>query len=425
MDIAPQSFWQLLFHKWQLKLLALVGAVIIWLCVNQTITTTKTLVKVPVRLVNVPPERSVDGMLPNGVLKKRIALTLTGAKDAIESLEDSDLEIVIDVSQFPEQSIVQASKKNLVSLDPRLDVRNITQVESTDLTIQLNKLVTEEIPISMAPPVGSPPEPYQFLDIWPQAFYQTVTASEKDLKELKEKGLKFVIDLSRVTKADLDALSGSSEAFRGDEVIFPVPAEWKKVINPCKETEELTMNDPLQKELVVRFLRQELVPLGVGVPVEAYYPIIHSKQMNPDRTPIVVEGTSFLQEEGMTILSAPLLAGHVSRWFIDVVRDRMSIVIVVDPLKKDQPLLWSVEIANLAQLEDAFVHFLMNDHQTSRKEWMGDPKKRESRLRRRFRQYVRAVQLYHANGRSLQLDCRLLSTQEGKSKVVIRDVSGL
>lgn len=438
MEITPPSSFNFLFHKWQLKLLAILGAIIIWLSVNQTITSTKTLVKVPVRLVNVPPERSVEGMLPNGVLKKRVALTLTGAKDVVEALEDSDVEVVIDVSQLPDQSIVQANKKNLVSLDPRLDIRYINQVESSDLAIQFNKLVTQEIPVVMAPPIGTPPGGYHFLDIWPQVFYQTVTASEKDMHDLKEKGLRFAIDLSRVTKADLDALPGSSEAFRGDEVIFPVPYDWKRIHIPCKDSEEVMLNDSAQKEMVIRFLRQELVPLKVAVPLEVYYPVIHQNQVNPERIPLVAEGPSFSHVNGMTIFSAPLLAGNVSRWFVDVVRDRMTLVIVADISKREKESLpWSIEIANLAQLEDEFVLFLLNDAQTGHTEaghkelaghkdrelsgLAGDLKKRENRLRRRFRQYVRSIQLYHENGKPLQLDARFI--QDGRGKIIVRDVS--
>lgn len=432
MEITPPPFGHFLFHKWQLKLLSVVGALIIWLCVSQTITASKTLVNVPVRLVNVPAERSAEGMLPNGVLKKRVAVTLTGAKDVIDPLENSDLEVVIDVSQSPEQSIVQVSKKNLMSLDPRLDLaRYITQVESSDVIVQLSKLVAQVVPVAIAPPIGSPPEGYEFLDIWPQNLYQSVTGSEKEVQELKERGLKFVIDLNRITKAELDVLHGSSEAFRGDEVVFPIPGEWKRVIIPCRESEEVMMNDPLQKELVIRFLRKELVPLGVGVLVQVYYPVLSKQQVNPERTPLVADD-AFLRVNGMTIVPEPLFAAGVSRWFIEVVRDRMSLIIVADSSKKDEPLSWGVEIAGLAQLEDAFVLFLMNDHEKAPKERIGDLKKRETRLRRRFRSYVCNMRLYRGSDAPLQLvakfsgdakDGKEGNVKEGKGKILLRDLS--
>lgn len=399
---------QSLLNNWPRKLFALCIGLVIWLFVNQSITATKTIANVAVRLVNLPADRTVEGLLPNGILSKRVVLTLTGTKDFIDTLESSDLEVVVDASTIPDESILQVTKKNLISLNPDIDlVRYLTQPPSnSEFVIKLSKLITEKIPIFIGPPTGEPPEPYQFLDIWPQQLYQTVTGPEEQILRLQEKGLMLVFDLDKVTKASLDAIQGSPDAFRGDEVAFNVPESWKRISVPIGGGQEEVINDPLAKELVISFLRKEFIPFGVDIPVRVYYPIAHSKEINPVSHPLTIGG--WLSEaNSIKLTSRPLMAAEVSRWFVDVIRDNMEITIVAAPLSEREQLQWGIEIANLRELEETFVAFLMTERLPSPRSSLGDPKKKEARLRRRFRDYVQKLRLYRAPDKPLLLDCRL------------------
>ena len=89
---------KLLLNNWQRKLVAISTALIIWLFVNHSIISTKTIANVPIRIIKLPPDKTIIGLLPNGVLKKRMTLTLSGTRDVIEELEPGDLEVVIDAS---------------------------------------------------------------------------------------------------------------------------------------------------------------------------------------------------------------------------------------------------------------------------------------------------------------------------------------
>ena len=110
------------FHQWQKKLVALFIASLLWIFVNQTIITTKTISSVPVRIVNLPNDHTVIGLLPNGFLNKRMTLTLTGTKDIIDFLEPGDLEVVVDVSNQPTEGALNITKKNLISLNPDINL---------------------------------------------------------------------------------------------------------------------------------------------------------------------------------------------------------------------------------------------------------------------------------------------------------------
>lgn len=411
--ITPNPFLQ----NWQRKLIAIVGAIVIWLAVNQSIIATKTFGNVPVRLIHLPADRTVDGLLPNGILSKRVILTLTGTKDVIDSLEASDLEVLVDAADLSDESTLQITKKNLVSLNPDVDLtHHVTSLSSNEFVIKLSRLITEKIPIVIGSPTGNPPEPYQFLDIWPQQLFQTVTGSEEQVRRLQEKGLVLVLDLNKVTKDDLDAIEGSYDVVRGDEIAFPVPSSWKQIDLPFLQDAEVIINDPLANDLVISFLRKELIALDVDIPVRVYYPVVYGNIINPHSHPLTHEG--WLDEKNHIIQTQmPLYMSDVSRWFVDVIHNNIEITVVAGPRNIGESLPWAVEIADLRELENVFVAFLNNEptyHTT-----LGDPKKKEARLRRRFRDYVQKLRLFKEPDRPLHLDCRMQS-----SSITVREVSG-
>ncbi len=109
----------LFLQNWQRKLVALLAALVVWILVNHSITDTKTLSNVPIRVVNLPPDKTILGMMPNGMLAKRITLTVSGSKEIVDELEPGDVEVVLDASQTDENEwVVQITRKNLVSLNP-------------------------------------------------------------------------------------------------------------------------------------------------------------------------------------------------------------------------------------------------------------------------------------------------------------------
>jgi len=48
------------------KLVAILTAIIIFFFVNQSLTVTKVVNNVSIRLINIPPQKTVEGLLPNG-----------------------------------------------------------------------------------------------------------------------------------------------------------------------------------------------------------------------------------------------------------------------------------------------------------------------------------------------------------------------
>ena len=129
--------------------------------------------------------------------------------------------------------------------------------------IKLTKLVTAKIALTIEPPKGVPPQGYEYLDIWPQHIFQTVSGPEEDIQQLKEKGLQITFDLNEISKSELDAIKSSGH---NDEISFSVPKKWKHLLIPCRHTSE-ELNDPDAQNMRIDFLRKEFLPLDKEIPV--------------------------------------------------------------------------------------------------------------------------------------------------------------
>ena len=215
--------------NWERKIVALITAIIIWVFVNHSITSTKTLSSIPVRVVNLPADKTIEGLLPNGILNRRMTLTLSGTKQVIENLEPSDLEIILDATNMPDEWFVQIGKKNLVGLNPDIDINHhITQIKHPEFLIKLSKMISAKIPISIQFTNSQLPKEYQFLGIWPQHLTQTVTGPEDQVEQLRNDGLEVTFDLGEISKAEFDALRSSQDGFYEDEVAISFPSDGKK-----------------------------------------------------------------------------------------------------------------------------------------------------------------------------------------------------
>ena len=137
--------------------------------------------------------------MPDGILDKRMTLTLTGNKDVLDHLNPQDFEIVLDASDKGDEWIAKISKNNIVSLNPDIHLLHaIQQVSHPELIVRLCPLVTRKIPVFVQPPQDEAPEGYQFLDVWPQKLYQTVSGPEDEVKKLQEEGLELDFDLTQI-----------------------------------------------------------------------------------------------------------------------------------------------------------------------------------------------------------------------------------
>lgn len=403
----------LFLYQWQRKLMAFVTAMVIWFFVNYSITSSKTIPSVPIRVINLPTDKTIYGLLPNGFLSKRTTLTLTGTRDVIDQLEPGDLEVIVDVSYLPSDGIVSISKKNLVSLNPNFNLpKHVTSVAHSEFVIKMSPMLTEKVPILINHPAGKAPLGYEFLDLWPVTLSQTVSGPQEQVLDLKNKGLELTFNLNEIVKEQLDVLKGS--ALYDDEISFLVPDQWKRIEIPFSMRGLESLNDPEAKNLQINFLRKQLLPIKNELPIHVYYPLKTSATINPTTFPLAA--SAFIQiKHDLPLLVLSLFANNVSKLFLEIVKDNIEIDIVAAPETEREKLEWGISFIDDAHLEDTYVAFLLSNTKAA-DSLQGKNFERERHFRQRFRLYIQQFALYLSPQYKLELESRL---EEGKIKVHI------
>ncbi len=394
--------FKLFVENWPRKLIAIILSIIIWLVVNHTLTSTRTLTNIPVRMINIPLGKTVEGLQPNGRLTKKLTLTVVGNKTLLEELTPYDLEIVLDAHDRNDEWIATISKKNLVSLNPEIEVsKGISRVYHPNFLIHMTRVVTDQVPIVITQPIGEAPRGYQFLDVWPYRLHLTITGPEEVVKRLKLKEQRLTFNLNDISKASLDSLTETSVEGHSDVVSFFVPDIWKQVNIPVLSENPIDINDPEAKVLRIDFVRCNLLPIETPLPVTLYFPLENANKLNPNTTKILTNNLikSF---NGLFLTSTPLYANGVDRLFLDTVLNKMEIAIIVTPTAERKFLDWSIQFINSRQLEDAYVSKLMSDVSDADISLL-QPTLREEYLRNRFRSYMSRFQLFKADQSKLEL----------------------
>ena len=393
--------YKLLVDHWPRKLVSIVLGMIIWLVVNQTITSTRNICNVPVRIIHLPKGRTVEGMQPNGKLAKKLTLTVVGNKSLIDELTPSDLEVVIDAADKPDEWIVTVTKKNLVSLNPEIDISSgITRVYQPNFVIRMTKLVTDRIPIVITQPIGEAPRGYQFLDVWPYHLWLTVSGPEEVIKRLKLKEQRITFNLSDISKTQMDELTLKAEN-TSEVVSFFVPDQWKQINIPILSDAPIEIDDPQAKALRIDFVRCNLLPIDAPIQFSLFFPPENLQNINPEG--ISITSNQLVQfNKGTPLISYPLYANGVDNLLLETVRDMIEIVIIVSPKSERGILEWSVQFVNPRLLEDKYVARLMSDV-SDRDIRLLSPTLREEYLRNRFRSYMNRFQLFRSDDSKFDL----------------------
>jgi len=397
-------FHSLFFHNWQRKGLSVLLAIVIWLIVNHSLTTTKTISNVSVRVINVPQGKTVEGLQSSGILNERLTLVLVGNETILKNVTFNDIEVIIDASNKPEEWTTLISKKNLLSLNPEVDIaKGINRIVHQTLTLRTTKLVTETIPVVITQPIGEPPRGYQYLDVWPYSLNVTVSGPAETIKKLKSKKLKLTFNLNEINKQQLDFLETESQEKKGDVISYFVPDAWKQILIPSISSLPIDITDLHAKALRIDFVRYNLLSLDYPLPVTLFFPQESSAMLNP--TNCTLAETGMLKKvSGLYLITEPLFVKGVSESFLQIVKNRIALVVTV-AFEHGRPFLkWSVQFINPHELEDHYVSLILSNSSDLQEL---QPKLREEYLRNRFRSYMHHFRLYTSEEAKLKLDIHL------------------
>lgn len=395
---------RLFIENWQRKLISLILAMIIWMMVSHSMTVTKVIPNIPVRVTNLPPEKTIEGMQINGTLNKRISLTVIGHKSSLEDLSGRDFEVVIDAKDKSSEWIATITQKNLVSLNPDFDpAKMLSRVVPTEMIIRQNRLVTEKIPVQVTHPSGEAPKGYQYLGIWPPQLSLTLHGPEETVKRIKNKGVKLTLNLNDITQEELDLIQANQHSDQNDEISFFVPDSWKKVILGQLSEGPVEIDDPMAKALRIDFSRQDLLPIDFSIPVTVFFPPKYSNTLNPE-TYTLATNNYIAKKNGIKVFNVPLHAQGVSRLFLDTVKDMIEMVIVASPKSERETLIWNAQFMYPHELEDNYVAKIMAQFND---ETLESQSHQEDYLRNRFRSYMNRFRLYTPNNQKLSLKIEL------------------
>jgi len=391
----------LFINNWPRKCLSIILAIAIWFLVNNSLTTNKTISNVPVKIENIPPGKTVEGVQSDGFLNRRVSLTLTGNKQLLEDLNSNDIQVVFDASGQEGEWIASIGRKNIRSDNPDVNIsQGISRVSQQNFIIKLTKLVTEKIPIIITQPIGEAPRGYQFLDIWPYQLFITVSGPEDQVKHLKSRGLKLTFNLNDISRTQLDELGASSTKKHSDVVSFFVPNNWKQISLPLLSTTPIEINDPDAKYLRIDFIRYEMLKLDAPVPVTLYFPPSVAGAVNPSKVSLV-PNTLVENRNGIKMITDTLYAKGVSALFLDIIKNMVEIAVVVRP-DEEGCLQSSIQFINAKDLEERYIRFLKSDASDDEVRDL-QPQLREAYLRNRFRNYMHRFQLYKSASEPLEI----------------------
>ncbi|MBI3211782.1 MAG: hypothetical protein HYZ47_03750 [Simkania negevensis] len=392
---------KIFINNWTRKLLSIILAIIVWLIVNKSLTDTETITNVAVRIFNIPPGKTIEGLESDGTLNKRVNLTITGKKSLLENLSSNNIEVVFDAKGKQEEWIVTITKNNIRSTNPELNIsQGISRVQEQNFIIKLSNLLSEKIAIHIAKPIGEAPKGYQFLDIWPYELSIVVTGPENIIKKLKKEGLKLTFNLNDIAKGQLDDLNTSPDMM-SDVISFFIPEKWKQISLPLLSSVPLEINDSRAKYLRIDFSRHEVLKLPSPLPVSLYFPPNKAAMLHPQKVQLLPNQLLHV-ENGLKVITKPLYAKGVSSLFLETVKDMVQIIVVPDENEKGAFLNWYIQFVNPKELEDRYVQFLLADISNQEVSDLR-PGIRQEYLRNRFRNYMYRFELYQSETERFEL----------------------
>lgn len=402
-------FSRIFIFNWPRKLVAFLAAIVVWFLVNESITATKNFPEVLIKVIDLPKDTTIIGLMPNGYLKRPVSLTLTGSKQVLDDLTSQDITIVINAAGKTKNWVFTVDKQSLQFSKCNQDYKKkITDVFANDIFLRVADLVTDEVIVTVTQPLGDAPEGYLFLDVVPKYLRQKIRGPKEEIEAIKKRGIDITFNLDRITQAELDQISRMHTNGQKDEIDFYVPKTWKEVkIGGRYETIE-PLNDPAANFLKLVFIKQKLLSFDHPLPLSLFFPSSHEEQLNPE-TISLQQNELITKKNGLYFLELPLFVKGASPLFLEIVKDQLLLSITVTPKSVQLFLDWTLLFINQKKLEDQFVEESMQKFHKSFDKQLVTPN--QDYLKNRFQQFMTSFRLYLNEEKPLKLKARLEKNQ--------------
>ncbi|NGX28444.1 MAG: hypothetical protein K940chlam1_00623 [Candidatus Anoxychlamydiales bacterium] len=401
---------KIFIDNWQRKLLALILSLIVWVFINHSLSNTKTISNVGVRVINLGEGRTIKGIQRNGILSESATLHITGNNNILNQISASDLEVLLDLKDQDKDFTAIITKEHIISKNAHLNIdRAIKKIKPHKLNINFSKLVKEKIDLLIAKPIGEVPKGYQFLDVWPNKFYITVSGPEEVVKNIKAKGLQLCFNLSDISEKELSTIETAHKRGKKDVVSFFVPTFWKKINISDISSYPLEIDDPKVKALRIDFIKKDFIPINTPIEVDLFFPLKSSDKLNPNE--ITLANNDFVKKiNGINQITTPLYAQGISELFMDIIKEKMHIVILVEQKEDSENLEWNIQPVLPLELEKVFVKKLLSE-ETEEESKEHHSYLKEEYLNARFRAYLNRFRLWLSSKEKLNLKITLENNQ--------------
>jgi hypothetical protein len=394
---------KLFINNWRRKIIALLLSMIIWVFVNYSLTIIKPINEVPIKIINLPKNKTIRGIQIDGLLNKTLDIEIQGNKSILDIITKNDLEIIIDLDEEEieqDDYTIIITRNNLISKNPDINIaRAIKKLSAPELSFHLSKLVTEKIPVIISQPLGDAPPGYQFLDIWPYTLYMTVGGPEEIISNLKTEGLKLIFNLNEISQKELDAIESVQKKGKNDIVSFFVPTSWKRLTVPEISIFPMNIDDPNSKSLRFEFIKKSFIPIPNPIPIILFFPPNTPDYMNPANITLV--NNDYVKKiNGIDMLTIPIYAQGVNDIFLDTVKNSIYILLYVDPQEKKDSLRWDIQFPFQHSLEKNFIKKTQESYEL-------EPNTQDPNLRLRFRSLAGNFQFWISPTKKLNLKIAL------------------
>lgn len=401
-------FYRIFILNWPRKLVAFLSAIVVWFLVNDSITMTKNFPDVLIKVIDLPKDTTIIGLMPNGYLKRPIAVTITGSKKILDDLTPEDILVVINASGKTKDWVFSIDKHSIQIKGNPDSKKKITDVFANDIFLRVSDVVTDEVLVTVTQPVGEAPEGYQFLDVVPKYLRQKVRGPKEEIETLKKHGVEITFHLDRITQAELDQISRMNTNGQKDEIDFYVPKTWKevKIIGRNEIIEPL--NDPAANFLKLVFIKQKLLSFDNPLPISLFFPSATETELNPNMISIQ-KNELVIEKNGFYFLQLPLFVKGASPLFLEIVKDQVLLTITVAPKNAQLFLDWTLLFVNQKKLEDKFVEESMTKFHKNFDKQLVIPN--QDYLKNRFQQFMNSFKLFLNEEQALKLKAHLEKNQ--------------
>ena len=297
------------------------------------------------------------------------------------------------------------TKNNVLSKNPNLNLgRAIKKIKTQEINIHLSKFVMEKVPLVMTEPIGESPKGFQFLHIKPYNLYVTVNGPEEVINQLKTQGgLKLSFNLNEILDTDLEAIESSMQPnIKKDVISYYIPTAWKKVNIPEISSSPIEIDDPEAKKLRMEFLKSTHLPITFPIPVILFFPSTTSEKLNSNT--VSIANNDFVKKiNNIDLIDTPLYAEGVSELFLDILKDKLFIMIYVT--EKNQ-LDWNIQAALSLEMQKDFTKRVLAEKPLQEHSLISLNASKQF-LKMRFRKYMNGCRLWESPTEKLTLKITL------------------